>query len=71
MQKKLIYRADDMIWISVDLVVDLVRTAQVQYHKEASFVGSLISLDKHVYSEVNSLQRISDIDQAQAATYQH
>ena len=29
MQKKLIYRADDMIWISVDLVVDLVRTAQV------------------------------------------
>lgn len=60
---------NDIIWISVDLIVDLVGAAQVYYRKGANIAKSLFLVDKHGYSEVDTPQRVSDIGPTLSAIY--
>lgn len=58
-----------MLWISVTLIVDVVRAAQVYYRTEGSVQKCLYIVDKHCYSDVNTPQDVARISAELAAMY--
>ena len=60
---------NDIIWVSVDRIVDLVGAAQVYYRRGMSIYKSLFLVDKHGYSEEDVPQDVADIGRDLALTY--
>ena len=60
---------NDLIWISVDRIVDLVGAAQVYYRRGISTEKCLFLVDKHCCSEVDVPQHVAHIGRELAATY--
>jgi hypothetical protein len=60
---------NDMIWISVDRIVDLVGVAQLYYRRGASIAKALFLVDKHGCSEVDIPQPVADIGRDLAIMY--
>ncbi|KZM18265.1 hypothetical protein ST47_g10591 [Ascochyta rabiei] len=60
---------NDIIWISVDRVVDLVGAAQVYYRRGTSIIKALFLVDKYGRSEVDTPQQAADIGRDLALIY--
>jgi hypothetical protein len=60
---------NDLIWISVDRIVDLVGAAHVWYRREVSTEKFLYIVDKHCFSEVDLPQHVACIRPELAAKY--
>jgi hypothetical protein len=60
---------NSMLWISVNLIVDIVGAAQVYYRRGVSTQKCLYIVDKHCYSDVDTPQDVAHIGQELAAMY--
>jgi hypothetical protein len=60
---------NNIMWVSVDRILDLVGAAQVYYRRGASIAKSLFLVDKYSYSEEDTPQEITELGRSVALVY--